>query len=172
MNLINCLHGIQVVDTRIKTNFIHDNDASGFNPTLKRLDRGRDITCRDDVCLAFDGSFNDRNMESVRDERNNCIYSRDGGLERRGISDIKRYSRRAGKALCQRFCTFEGATSWASSLTRRYEGRVAIGRTNCEFVRWITDYVFCSRTCDEAASEEKHFLFGLTQFSKSLSAAD
>lgn len=34
MNLIDCLHGVQVVYTRVKTNFIHDNDTSGFYSIL------------------------------------------------------------------------------------------------------------------------------------------
>jgi hypothetical protein len=34
MNLIDCLHGVQVVDTRVKTNFVHDNDTSGFYSIL------------------------------------------------------------------------------------------------------------------------------------------
>ena len=34
MNLIDCLYGVQVVDTRVKTDFIHDNDTSGFDSTL------------------------------------------------------------------------------------------------------------------------------------------
>jgi hypothetical protein len=34
MNFIDCLHGVQVVDTRVKADFIHDDDASGFNTLL------------------------------------------------------------------------------------------------------------------------------------------
>lgn len=34
MNFIDCLHRIQMVDTRVKTDFIHDNDAGGFGTLL------------------------------------------------------------------------------------------------------------------------------------------
>jgi hypothetical protein len=73
MNLIDCLHGVQVVDTRVKTNFIHYNDASSFYSILQCPDCRGDIACRDDVCFAFYGGFNDMNMERVRNKRDNCI---------------------------------------------------------------------------------------------------
>ena len=34
MNFIYCLHGVQMVDTRVKANFIHDDDAGGFDTIL------------------------------------------------------------------------------------------------------------------------------------------
>jgi len=106
-----------MVDTRVKTNFIHDNDAGGFYSILKCPNRRRDVTCRDDVRVTFDGSLNDRSMEGVRNKRNNCIYGSDGSLECRGIGDVKGYGRRIRKALRQRFCALERATSCISFLT-------------------------------------------------------
>lgn len=159
-----------MVDTRVETNFIHDNDASGFYSILKRPDRWRDVTCRDDVCVTFDGSFNDRSMEGVGDKRNDCIHGCDGSLERRGISDVKGYGRRVRKALRQRFCALERATSCVSFLTWNYEGQAVTGRTDSEFVSWIADYVLSRRTGDEATSKEEHFLSWLIQIIKSSSS--
>ena|SRR5260221_4734448 len=159
-----------MVDTRVKTDFIHDNDAGGFYSILKPPDRWRDVACRDDVRVTFDGSFDDRSMEGIRDKRNNCIYGCDRSLERSGISDVKGYGRRVRKALRQCFCAFERATSCVSFSTWIYEGQVVTGPTNREFVRWITDYVLRRRAGDEATSEEKHFLSRLIQLIKSSSS--
>lgn len=159
-----------MVDARVKTNFIHDNNAGGFYSVIKCPDCWRDVTCRDDVCVTFDGSLNDRNMEGVRDKRNNCIYGCDGSLERRGVCDVKGYGRRIGKTLRQRFCALERATSCVSFLTWIYEGQVVTGRTNSEFVNWITHYVLRRRTGDKATSKEKHFLSRLIRCIKSSSS--
>jgi hypothetical protein len=99
MNLIDCLHGIQMVDTRVKAYFIHDNDASGFCTLLQCSNFRRNVACRDDMCVAFDSCFNNQNMERVGDERDNCIYGSNRIIERRSISNIKRDGRRARKAL-------------------------------------------------------------------------
>jgi len=34
MNVIDCLHCVQVVDTRIKADFIHDDDAGSLDTLL------------------------------------------------------------------------------------------------------------------------------------------
>ena len=99
MNLIDCLYGIQMVDTRVKAYFIHDNDTSGFCTLLQCPNRMGNVACRDDMCVAFDSCFNNQNMERVGDERDNCIYCRNRIIERRCISNIKRDSLRARKAL-------------------------------------------------------------------------
>jgi hypothetical protein len=100
MNLIDCFHGVQVVDTRVKADFIHDDDASGFDTLLQCPNCRRDVACCNNMCVAFDSSFNDRNMERVRDKRDNSIDSCNSIVERRGISNVKRDSRRSRKALC------------------------------------------------------------------------
>lgn len=98
MNLINRLHGIQMVDTRVKAYFIHDNDASGFCTVLQCPNRRRRVACRDDMCVAFDSCFNNQNMVRVRDKRDNSIYGGNSIIQRRSISNIKRDSRRAREA--------------------------------------------------------------------------
>ena len=99
MNLVDRLHGIQMVDTRVKAYFIHDNDASGFCTLLECPYSRRNVACRDDMCVALDSCFNNRNMERVGDKRDNCIYGSNRITERRSISNIKRESCRARKAL-------------------------------------------------------------------------
>ncbi len=84
MNLIDRLHGIQMVNTRVKAYFIHDNDASGFYTLFQCPNRRRNVARCDDMCGGFDSCFNNQNMERVGDKRDNCIYG----------------SRRARKALC------------------------------------------------------------------------
>ena len=34
MNFVDCLHSVQMVDTRVKADFIHDDDAGGFDTLL------------------------------------------------------------------------------------------------------------------------------------------
>jgi hypothetical protein len=99
MDLIDCLHGIQMVDTRVKAYFVHDNDASGFCTLLQRPNCRRNVACRDDMRVAFDSCFNNQGMERVGNKRDNCIYGNDRIIERRSISNIKRDGRRARKAL-------------------------------------------------------------------------
>ena len=99
MNLIDCLHGIQMVDTWIKAYFIHDNDASGFCTLLQCPNCRRNVACGDDMCVGFDSCFNNQNMERVGDKRDNCIDGSNRIIERRRISNIKRDGRRVRKAL-------------------------------------------------------------------------
>jgi hypothetical protein len=81
MNLIDRLHCVQVVDTRVKAYLIHDYDACGSDTLFQSPNRRRDVTGRDNVFFGFDGGFDDRNMERVRDKRDNYINSSDGLLE-------------------------------------------------------------------------------------------
>jgi len=99
MNLIDRLYCIQVVDTRVKTYFIHDYNACGFDTLFQSPNCRRDVAGRNDVFFGFDSGFDDRNMVRVRNKRDNYINGSDGLLERKSIRDVERDSGRSGKAL-------------------------------------------------------------------------
>jgi hypothetical protein len=58
---------------------------------LKSLDRVRDITCSDDVAFEFDGAFDDCNVESVWNQRNDEIVCRNSFIEFFNRSHIDRF---------------------------------------------------------------------------------
>ena len=81
VDLVNRLHGIQVIDTRVKTDLVHYDDASFACSCIKFGHRRGDVARRHNVSLTFNGGFNDGSMISVRDKRDDQIVGRYFGLE-------------------------------------------------------------------------------------------
>lgn len=61
---------------RIKTNLIHNGDASLLNVLLQLHHRRRNVRRRDDILLSPDGSLDHRRMVSVRNKRDDKVILR------------------------------------------------------------------------------------------------
>ena len=70
MNLVNCLDRVQMVNTRVQPDLIHDHDACFLGVLFKLPHGGRDVASGDDVSLAFDGGLDHSCMVGVWDEGN------------------------------------------------------------------------------------------------------
>ena len=97
MDLVDELHGVQVVDTRVEANLVHDHDTSLLDLLLKLTDPRADIARRDHIRLALDRGLDDGNMVDVRNERDNEVVVRDSLLERSGVGHVERHASRVGE---------------------------------------------------------------------------
>ena len=89
MDLINDLHSVQVIDTRIQPNLIHYDDSSFLSSGVELTHSRGDVTGSDDVSLAFDSSFDDLSMIGIRDQRDDDVVFRYCGFERCCVVDVE-----------------------------------------------------------------------------------
>jgi hypothetical protein len=75
VDFIDRLDGVEVIDTRVKADFVHNNDTGFTSSSIEFTHRRRHITRRDNVSLALDSGFDDGGVVGVRNEGNNKIMS-------------------------------------------------------------------------------------------------
>ena len=107
MNLIDCLNSVQVVDTRVQPNLVHDCDAGILGLLIQLLHRRRNITGCDDVLLVADGGLDDEFVECVGDQRDCDIDLGDFSVEGCAVVDIEGNGVAVGKALAELGGAFE-----------------------------------------------------------------
>lgn len=89
MNLVNGLDGVQVVNTGVKTNFVHNDNSNITSSLVKGTHLGRDIAGGDNMGLGFDGSLDYSDMVSVWNQRNDeAVYS-NGSFELSRVGSIQ-----------------------------------------------------------------------------------
>jgi hypothetical protein len=89
VDTVDDVDSVEVVDTGVKTNLVHDGDAGGLGLLVQLLHGGGDVGGGDDVLLGLDGGFDDGGVEGVRDEGDGHVMLGDGGLEGGGVVDIE-----------------------------------------------------------------------------------
>jgi len=90
VDLVNGLDGVQVVDTRVQTNLVEDNDAGLLGLVLK-LKHGRgDVRSGDNVLLLSNGRLDNSGVVSVGDQGNNKIGLGNSGVKSSLVLNIKR----------------------------------------------------------------------------------
>ncbi len=68
MHFRNSLDSVQVVDTGIEADLVHDDDTGILDSLIEFAHGGGDVTRSDDVGLALDGSLDHGSMVGVGDE--------------------------------------------------------------------------------------------------------
>ena len=68
MHFGNSLNSVQVVDTGIEADLVHDDDTGILDRLVEFAHGGRDVARGDNVGLALDGSLNHGSMIGVGDE--------------------------------------------------------------------------------------------------------
>lgn len=112
MDLINGLDGVEVVNTRVETNLVHDDDASLLGSSIKLTHRRADIAGGDNVGLALDGGFDDIGVVGVGDERDDKVVLGDGLLQRSGVSDVERDRSRVAEVRDELLRGFKSAAGY------------------------------------------------------------
>ena len=97
MDLVNELHGVQVVDTRVEANLVHDHDTGLLDLVLEFANARADVARSDNVGLTLDGSLDDRDVVDVRDERNDKVVLCNSLLQNCAVCHIERYSGGVGQ---------------------------------------------------------------------------
>ena len=111
MDLVDCFHGIEVVNSGIKSNFIHDDDP-GFPRCCIELTHGRrDVTRCNNMSLSFDSGANNIRMVCIRNQGDNEIICRYFSLKGGGIGDIEGKSGSVRKPLPKSLGLLERAAS-------------------------------------------------------------
>lgn len=59
MDFINCLNRVQMINTRIQPDLVHNHDARLLRLLVKLPHSRRDIAGGNNVCLSLDGGLND-----------------------------------------------------------------------------------------------------------------
>lgn len=95
------LDGIEMIDSRVKTNLIHDGDAGVLALLLQGLHTIADVARRNDIRLVADRALDDVGVECVGNERYDNIDLGYCGVERCGIGDVERDGMRVGNALTE-----------------------------------------------------------------------
>lgn len=95
MYLVDCLDGVQVIDTRIKSDLIHDNDTSLLHLSFQLLHRRANVAGGDDVSFALDGGLDHGGVIGVGNERYNEVVCSDESVQRLRVIHIDRDGRGA-----------------------------------------------------------------------------
>ena len=81
MDLCDGLDGIQMIDTRIKANLIHDRDASFFDLGFELLHCRAGVGSCDDVHFLSYGRLDDRSMVGVGNQTDRDLDFADFGIQ-------------------------------------------------------------------------------------------
>lgn len=88
VDLLDGLDGVEVIDSGIETDLVHDNNTGVLDLLLKSFDSRRDVTGGDDVLLVTDSGLDDLDVVDVRDQRDDNIVLRDSLVELGLVLDI------------------------------------------------------------------------------------
>lgn len=89
MDLVDGLDSVEMVDTRIETNLIHDNNPCLLDFSFQLPDGRADVAGGHNVGLALDGSFDDIDVVSVWNERDDEVVFCNSLFKRRGVVYIE-----------------------------------------------------------------------------------
>jgi len=109
MNLVNRLDGVEVVNTRVETDFVQHHDSGSLSFFIEGTHRGGYIAGGDNMSLSFDGGLDDRSMESVGNEGNDEVVFSNRGVESIRIVDINRNSSGVRQVGCEGFSACKGS---------------------------------------------------------------
>ena len=121
VDLADRLDRVQVVDTGIETDLVHDDNARLLDLRLERADRGADIARRHDVRLALDRGLDDGRVVDVRHERHDEVVLRDRSLENRGVGNVERDGGRMREVSRETFGGLERAAGWRCEIVSEYD---------------------------------------------------
>ena len=88
VNVVDGLDRVQVVDSGVKANLVHNDDASLLDLWLELLHRIRDVRGGDHVLLVLDGGLDDIDVVDVGDERDDKIVLGNQCVERGRVLDV------------------------------------------------------------------------------------
>lgn len=112
MNLLNRLDGVQVVNSGVKTNLVHDCD-SGILGSLVKLQHGwGDIAGCDNVLLVADRRLDDLCVEDVWDKGNDEVVLSYDGVECGCVVDVDGDGLGVLDAFGELLRAFESTASW------------------------------------------------------------
>lgn len=112
MDLVNGLDGVEVVNTGIETDLVHDGDASLLSLGVQLSHGRRDVTCGNDMLLVADGGLDDSSVVCVGDQADGQVVLGDLLIESLGIRDVERDRVGVGNALGKLLGGGLGSASW------------------------------------------------------------
>ena len=89
-SILTDLDGTNVVDTRVQTDLVHNNDSGVLGLLLESLHGRRNVRSGDNVLLVPDSALNNSSVVDVRDEGNHEVTVGDGGIEGISIGNVDR----------------------------------------------------------------------------------
>lgn len=130
MHLVDRLDGVDVVDTRVEADLVHDDNACLLDLLFELADAGADVACRDDVRLTLDRCLDDIDVVSVRNERDDEVVLRDlllklGALLRLLRASVQREGGRVGQVIRESLSTLQSTTGYAISADTSHTGMQA-----------------------------------------------
>ena len=89
MDLVDGEHSREMVDSGVKTDFVHDGYASFLGLGIELQHGGRNVRGRYDVLLLADRRLDDSGVVCVRNERDGNVDLGDLSIKSIGIVDVK-----------------------------------------------------------------------------------
>ena len=83
------LDGVEMVDSGIETDFVHDGDAGFAAALVESLHGWRHVAGCHDVLALADGGLDDGGVVGVGDQADDEVDGGDGGVEGGGIGDVE-----------------------------------------------------------------------------------
>jgi len=111
VHLVDGLDGVQVVDTRVEADLVHDDDTCLLGRFFESSHCGRDVAGGDDMSFALDSCLDYCSVVSVRNEGDDQVVGGDSGFKCSRIIDIQRDGASTGKVSSKRLSGFEGTAS-------------------------------------------------------------
>jgi len=109
VDLIDCLDGVQVVNTGVETDFIQNHDSGGLGFLVEGTHGRGYVAGGHNVCLSLNRGLDDGSVEDVRNKGNDEVMFGNSGVQSSGIVDIDRHSSGIGKVGCECFSTCKSA---------------------------------------------------------------
>lgn len=88
MNLLDRLDGVQVINSRVKANLVHDCDSGVLGSLIELQHSWGDIAGCDDVLLVADRRLDDLCVEDVWDEGDDKVVLSHDGVECSCVVDV------------------------------------------------------------------------------------
>lgn len=101
MNLVDELHCVQMIDTGVETNLIHDHDSGLLDLIFKFTDAVANVARGYNVRLALDGGLDNGDMVDVRNKRNDKIVLCNSLLQGGAVGHVKGNSSCVGQVASQ-----------------------------------------------------------------------
>lgn len=124
MDLADGLNSVQVIDTRVKADLVHNDDTSLLRLLVEFSDSRGNVAGGHNVGLPFDGGLDDGGVVGIGDERDDEVVGSNFALEVSSGVNVKGDGARVGKAIDQALGGRERPASYTtikSSLSRNKE---------------------------------------------------
>ena len=109
VDFIDRLDGVEMINTGVQPNLVHDDDSSSLDFGVEGADGGGDVAGGDDVGLSLDGGLDDGDVVGVRDQRDDQVEGGNLSLELGCVVHVESDGRGVGETFTEGLSGREGS---------------------------------------------------------------